>query len=111
MKLTQELLSKLNSPVEEGAFPPLYDKQGLAKFQKQMSIIEDAMDKIEGIIRNGGEFEALGDKLGGDQGLYKSALGHFSKFYDEMMDYHMSVGITQDEELHNDPGYSGHGDK
>lgn len=90
MKLMQELISKQPETVSEGYF----SGDDLARFKKIASSVEDKLEALEPLFKDGSNFSKLVEKLGGDMSYFRDAKEAFDKLYDAVHDLHMYTDIA-----------------
>lgn len=90
MKLMQELMAKQPEAVSEG----YYSGDDLARFKKIAASVEDKLEALEPLFKDGSNFAKLVEKLGGDMSYFKDAKEAFDKLYDAVHDLHMYTDIA-----------------
>lgn len=96
MKLMQELISKQPETVSEG----YYSGDTLARFKRMAERVEDHLEALYPMFKNGSTFAKLAAELSGEDSSFRGAQEAFNKFYDAVHDLHMytDIAATSNEE-------------
>lgn len=94
MSLLKDLISK--ESITEAPIPA--NSAELERFNKIQDLIEDNLEYLGRLFKEGSNYGALVEKLGGDTKLFNSMIAQFNEFHDNSLDLHMSVGMAQGED-------------
>jgi hypothetical protein len=86
--LIKQLINQQDS-VTEG-----YTSDDLARFNKICGDLDNNLEKMSRMLRDGSALSKLVEKLGGDMAQFKQSCEAFDKLYDSFQDLHMYTDIS-----------------